>query len=83
MSEKPSKLLADFLVWAKESGEATVTSSEFRELVERTPLLRYATIKGVQWVKGVGLSRTDTPNERRYGDEQSAHEPVGWRQGGG
>lgn len=66
MSERPSKLLADFLAWAKESGEAAITSSEFRELVERTPTLRYAKINGTVWVKGVGLkpspSNSDRPN---------------------
>ena len=65
MSERPSKLLGDFLMWAKESGEASVTSSEFRELVERTPSLRYATIKGLQWVKGVGLKPADIGKDRR------------------
>ena len=59
MSEKPSKLLADFLSWAKEGGEQPVTSSEFRELVERTSGLRYATNKGVQWVRGVGLKPSE------------------------
>ncbi len=69
MSERPSKLLADFLAWAKESGEASVTSSEFRELVERSGGLRYAMIKGVQWVKGVGLRPTETEQARgSYGD---------------
>lgn len=70
MSEKPSKLLADFLAWAKESGEASVTSSEFRELIERTASLRYAMIKGLQWVKGVGLKAAETGNERRSPYEQ-------------
>lgn len=55
MSERPSKLLADFLAWAKAAGEATMNSSEFREMVERSEGLRYATVKGVQWVRGVGL----------------------------
>lgn len=74
MSERPSKLLADYLGWAKDSGEAPVTSSEFREMVERTAPLRYVMVKGVQWVRGLGLR----PNEagqapidaerNRYGD---------------
>ncbi len=67
MSERPSKLLADFLAWAKESGEASVTSSEFRELVERTPGLKYGLTKGVQWVRGLGLKPTEA-ERGRYGD---------------
>ena len=58
VSERPSKLLADFLVWAKESGEAPVSSSEFRETIERTPGLRYAKNGGVQWVRGLELKTT-------------------------
>ena len=76
MSERPSKLLSDFLTWAKESGEASVTSSEFRELVERFGGLRYAVVKGVQWVRGVGLKPTEAQQAQadqqrgRYGDDR-------------
>lgn len=64
MSERPSKLLSDYLIWAKESGEASVTSSEFRELVERTPTLRYAMVRGVQWVRGLGLRPSEAEQAR-------------------
>ena len=63
LSERPSKLLIDFLAWAKESGEPSVSSGEFRELIERTPGLRYATGKGVQWVKGIGLAPLNNPHD--------------------
>ena len=69
LSERPSKLLADFLAWAKENSEAPVNSTEFRELIERTSGLRYATVKGIQWVKGIGLApRGGDQRENQAGD---------------
>ena len=67
LSEKPSKLLMDFLAWAKESGEATVTSGEFREMIVRTSGLRYATNNGTQWVRGIGLKPSDANRDSRAG----------------
>ncbi len=63
VSERPSKLLADFLAWSKEGGEASVTASEFRELVERTPGLRYARVKGIQWVRYLDLKTAKQTEE--------------------
>ena len=67
VSERPSKLLADYTVWAKASNETVLTSGDFRESIERTHGLRYATNKGIQWVRGVGLLPTDD-YQARYGD---------------
>ncbi len=60
MSERPGKMLADFAAWARDSGEATINSAEFRELIERTPGMFYVTVKGLQWVRGVGLKSQTT-----------------------
>lgn len=65
VSEKPSKLLSDFLAWARDNAEQSITAGEFRELVERTPGLRYSTNKGVQWVRGLALKPTDDLRDRR------------------
>ena len=68
VSEKPSKLLADFLAWARDGGEASLTSGEFRELIERTSGLRYATNKGTQWVRGLAL-KVEGSDARNQDDE--------------
>lgn len=63
VSEKPSRLLMDFLAWARNSGELAVTSGEFREMIERQAGLKYAMNKGVRWVRGIGLK----PHEGQQG----------------
>ena len=71
-SEKPSRLLSDFISWAKENNEPVLTSGEFREMIERTPGLRYSRTKGNQRVRGIGLqlSPADLDSHRaRYGDQ--------------
>lgn len=71
LSGKPSKLLADFLNWAKENNEMPVTSGDFREMVERTPGLKYVKVNGDRSVKGVGLKPTPGQADQqksRYGD---------------
>ena len=70
VSERPNKLLMDFLTWARDSGEPTVTSTEFRELIERTPSLRYARNTGIQWVRGIGLKAPEG-----YQDHRNGHDP--------
>ena len=67
LKEKPSKLLGSFLLWAKENNEAAVNSGEFREMIERTPGLRYCTIKGLPWVSGIALTPERMDNAR-YGE---------------
>ena len=67
LSTKPSALLADFLAWVRENGEASVTASEFRETVERTKGLKYVK-SGTQWVRGVGVKPPAGYNDRRYPD---------------
>lgn len=55
VSEKPGRLFSDFAAWARDSGEASVSAGEFREMVERTKGLQYKTNKGTQWVRGIAL----------------------------
>lgn len=64
VSEKPAKLLADFTAWARDNGEQPLSAAEFRELIERTAGLRYATNKGIQWVRGLALRPTNDAQER-------------------
>lgn len=66
MQTRPSKLFVDFLAWAKESGEAPFTSNDFRELIERHGSLKYVTVKGTRWVRGVGLK---TEVERKAAED--------------
>ena len=70
LSEKPSKLHADFLAWCRENNELLATTNEFRELIERTPGLRYSRGGGIQTVKGIGLAPSQADlaaGHSRYG----------------
>jgi putative DNA primase/helicase len=67
LSEKPSRLLMDYLAWLKDNGEQAIPSTEFREMIERTPGLRYATNKGTQWVRGIGLKAAEGYQDHRAG----------------
>ena len=71
LSEKPSKLLSDFITWAKESNEAPLTSGDFREMIERSAGLRYTKSNGLQTVRGIGLKPSAAQAQQhrsRYGD---------------
>lgn len=59
LSAKPSHLHADYNGWRHASGEQSVSNTEFREMIERTKGLRYATNKGLQWVRGIALKADD------------------------
>ena len=72
MSTKPSHLLHSFQKWCSENGEPETDNKRMRGMLERTPGLRYVTVKGSQLVRGVGLR--PTPEQKRGG---------GWTVGGG
>lgn len=63
LEEKPGRLVADCRTWAVENGEAPPTPAQFRSALERTHGIRYATIRGVQHVKGVGLPAKTDPRQ--------------------
>lgn len=51
----PSLLLRDFNEWADRNGAARWDNTRFRGWAERQPGLRYAWVKGVRFIKGIGL----------------------------
>jgi putative DNA primase/helicase len=55
LSARPSQLLQSCQQWCHGNGEDPPDSGKFRGMVERTRGLRYATNKGMQWGRGVGL----------------------------
>jgi putative DNA primase/helicase len=64
LADKPGKLLADCRTWAGENGEMPPTPSAFRSAIEKVDGVRYATVKGVQYVRGLGLRPSYTrPDE--------------------
>ena len=69
-SEKPGKLFADFTAWSRDSGEAPIFAGEFKEMVERTRGLRYATDKGTQWVRGIAFEKEPPKAEAPGNDEE-------------
>ena len=72
LQEKPGTLLADCKAWAAENGEAPPAAQQFRSALEKVRGVRYATVKGSQSVKGIGLKPTP---DRRQGGEGGG----GWR----
>lgn len=69
---KPGLLLADCRTWAGENGETPPTPQQFRSAMEKVRGARYATVKGVQQIKGVGLQAE--PDARQGGEGGG-----GWR----
>ncbi|MGG5823764.1 phage/plasmid primase, P4 family [Falsiroseomonas sp. HW251] len=55
LTDKPGRLLADCRAWAIENGETPPTPSAFRSAIEKIEGVRYSTVKGTQFVRGVGL----------------------------
>ena len=51
----PSLLLRDFNDWSDQNGAERCDKTRFRGWAERQPGLRYATVKGSQKIKGIGL----------------------------
>ena len=56
---KPGLLLADCRQWAAANGEEVPTPSQFRGAMERVRGVRYVTVKGIGWVKGIGLNQPE------------------------
>jgi putative DNA primase/helicase len=63
LEEKPGGLVSDCRTWAVENGEAPPTPSQFRSALERTKGIRYAALRGMRHVKGIGLR--PGPNTRQ------------------
>lgn len=61
---KPGLLAADCRTWAAENGEAPPSAPQLRSALEKVRGVRYATVKGTQWVKGIGLQ---APEDARQG----------------
>jgi P4 family phage/plasmid primase-like protien len=75
LSEKPARLLQSFQRWCEANGEPETDNRRMRGMIERTPGLRYATSKGIQWVRGIGLKPNDeySYSERVEGGGGSKH----------
>jgi putative DNA primase/helicase len=63
LAEKPGRLVADCRAWAAENGETPPTPPQFRSSLERMNGIRYATVRGVQQVKGIGLRPKPDPRQ--------------------
>ena len=72
LQEKPGRLLTDCKAWAAENGETPPAAQQFRSALEKVRGVRYATVKGSQTVKGLGLKPAP---DRREGGEGGG----GWR----
>ena len=55
LASKPSVLLSSFREWCAQNGEPMTDNRAMRGMIERTPPLRYVTLKGSQLVRGIGL----------------------------
>jgi putative DNA primase/helicase len=72
LQEKPGKLLGDFNEWASQNGEYPATRKTFRGWAERQTNLRYKTVRGSDFVQGLGLKVAPS-------DRQGAQGGDGWR----
>lgn len=63
---KPSALMHSFQDWCRENGEEITDNRRIRGLIEKQPGLRYVTVRGTQWVRGIGLNPLPT-SEHRFG----------------
>ena len=72
LNSRPAQLLADFQAWCERNGEPKPAGRRLRPLLENTDCLRYVTINGAQFVRGIGLR----PPEAYDGDRC-------WVEGGG
>jgi len=66
-STKPSVLLHSFQQWCQVNGEEVSDNKGLRGMLERTPGLRYANVKGCQWVRGIGFKAPAKPDARVEG----------------
>ena len=55
LKTKPSLLLKSFNDWCAENGEDHSDNKRLRGQIERSPKLKYVTVQGTQFVRGVGL----------------------------
>ena len=73
----PSKLLGDYLAWARDNNEGAISSGEFREMVERRPGLKYVKNNGTRMVRGITIrpDRDAMARDRaRFGDRDDDEE---------
>jgi putative DNA primase/helicase len=63
LQEKPVRLATACRSWATRNDEAVPSSQQIRAALEKTPGVRYATVKGTQWVKGIGLAGSSRVEE--------------------
>ena len=62
LATKPAHLLASFREWCAENGEPVTDNRSMRGMIERTPGLKYVTLRGSQLVRGIGVG----PTNRRW-----------------
>lgn len=55
MQSRPGPLYTDFRAWCQANGVPPPSNAEFAETIVRTKGLRRVKIKGIPWVKGIGL----------------------------
>lgn len=55
MATPPAHLLADFNAWARRNNEGECSRTRFRGWADRQPGLRYKTVKGSNFLQGIGL----------------------------
>lgn len=58
LSSRPSGLLLSFHEWSHRNGEPLTDNRGMRGMLERVPGIRYATSRGMQFVRGIGLQPT-------------------------
>lgn len=66
LQSKPGAILADCRQWAASNGEEVPTPSQFKGAMQRVRGIRYVTLDGIGWVKGIGLH---APEGRGSGGE--------------
>jgi len=66
LQTRPGQLYGDFKAWCQGNGEHAPSNAEFAETVERTKGLGRSKVRGIQWIKGIGLKPSDEGG--RYGD---------------
>ena len=69
LNSRPAHLLADFQDWCARNGEPKPDARRLRPLLERTDCLRYVTIRGAQFVHGIGLRPAEVYDGDRRGVE--------------
>ncbi|WP_236571682.1 phage/plasmid primase, P4 family [Rhodovarius lipocyclicus] len=57
---KPTHLLSSFQQWCRENGEPDSDNRRLRGMIERTPGLRYAKVRGDRLVRGIGLRPSES-----------------------